>query len=101
MSSLPRFTPLGDRVLIRQANKVEQLDSGLFIPQGAQEAPHQGEVLAVGPGRLLANGDTVEPYVKDGDVILFGKYSGQELRLDGQLYLTMKEEDILGVIENQ
>lgn len=99
MSNLPKFTPLGDRVLVLQADEVAQLDSGLFIPQGAQEKPHQGEVLAVGPGRLLENGDTVEPYVKAGDVILFGKYSGQEIRIEDQLYLIMREEDILGVLE--
>lgn len=99
MSSLPKFTPLGDRVLVLQASEEEQTESGLYIPQGAQEKPHQGKVLAVGPGRLTPEGNTVEPEVKDGDTVLFGKYSGQELRIDDQLYLIMREEDILGVIE--
>ena len=99
MANLPKFTPLGDRVLVQQASEQQQTDSGLYIPQGAQEKPHQGEVLSVGPGRLTPEGNTVEPEVKVGDVILFGKYSGQELRIDDQLYLIMKEEDILGIVE--
>jgi chaperonin GroES len=96
--SLPKFKPLGDRVLVLQADEAEKVGD-LFIPPSAQEKPHRGEVLEVGPGRTLPDGALVEPTVKPGDVVLFGKYSGNEIKLEGQTYLIMREEDILGVVE--
>lgn len=98
-SKLPKFTPLSNNVLVRQATEMEQTNSGLFIPQGAQEKPHQGKVIAVGIGRLLENGERSDMNVTRGDIVLFGKYSGTEIKIDGDTYLIMSEDDILGVVE--
>ena len=93
------FTPLHDRVLVRRVEGDEKTKGGLIIPDNAKEKPAEGEVIAVGPGARKDSGELIEPTVKSGDRILFGKWSGTEVTLDGEELLIMKESDILGVIE--
>lgn len=92
-----QLKPLGDRLVVKADDKEEKTASGIFLPDTAQEKPLRGTVLAAGPGRSLDNG-TVQPLeVKSGDKILFGKYSGTEIKLDGESYLILKESEVLGV----
>lgn len=92
--------PLGDRVLIRPSGKSEETTrSGLIIPDMAKEKPQEGEVVAVGPGALSLDGSLVPMDVKPGDRILHGKFSGQEIKVDGQDFLIMRQEEILGVLD--
>jgi chaperonin GroES len=91
--------PLHDRVIIKRIEEGEQVRGGIIIPDSAKEKPQEGEVIAVGEGRRLESGDRVPPDVKAGDRVLFGKYAGTEVKLDGEEYLIMREEDILGIIE--
>ena len=93
------FRPLYDRVLIKRISADEKV-GGLFIPASAKEKPLQGEVVAVGPGARLADGNTRTPAVKTGDLVLFGKYSGDEVQVDGSKHLIMRESEILALIEN-
>ena len=93
-----KFRPLHDRVVIRRLNAKEKSAGGIIIPDTAQEKPMEGEVVAVGPGARDETGKLVPLDVKDGDRILFGKWSGTEVRLDGEELLIMKESDIMGVI---
>ena len=93
------FRPLYDRVLIKRLDADEKV-GGLYIPESAKEKPLQGEVIAVGPGARLDNGDTRSPSVKSGDRVLFGKYSGDEVHVDGTKHLIMRESEILALIEN-
>ena len=93
------FRPLHDRVLIRRVEEENKTPSGIIIPDTAKEKPQQGEVLAVGPGTRDENGKLVPLDVKVGDKVLFGKWSGSEVTIDGEELLIMKESDILGVIE--
>ena len=91
--------PLHDRVIVRRISESDSKTAGgLFIPDTAKEKPQEGEVVAVGKGKLLDSGTRVEPDVKAGDRVLFGKYSGTEVKLDGEELLIMREEDVLGVI---
>ena len=92
------FHPLGDRVLIRRVEEEEKTKGGIIIPDTAKEKPPEGEVVAVGPGGRNEKGERIPPEVKRGDRILFGKWSGSEVKLDGEDLLIMKESDILGVI---
>lgn len=92
--------PLRDRVIVRRIEEQEQVRGGIYIPDTAKEKPQEGEVIAVGNGRILDNGSKVELDVKAGDRVLFGKYSGTEVKLDGNEYLILREDDILGVIES-
>ena len=92
------FQPLGDRVVVKPIEKEEVTSSGLVLPDTAKEKPQQGEVVAAGPGRVGDNGDRVALEVKVGDKILFGKYSGTEVKVDDDEYLMMREEDILGIV---
>ena len=94
-----RLQPLSDHVLVRPIEKEEKTRSGLVLPDTAKEKPQEGEVMAVGPGKVLENGKTQELNVKVGNRILFGKYSGTEIKIDDQEYLIMREEDILGILE--
>ena len=94
------FKPLHDRVLVRRVQSEEKTKGGLIIPDSAKEKPAEGEVIAVGDGARKDSGELIAPSVKAGDRILFGKWSGTEVTLDGQEYLIMKESDILGIIEN-
>lgn len=92
-----QLKPLGDRLVVKADDKEEKTASGIFLPDTAQEKPLRGTVLAAGPGRVLDNG-TVQPLeVKAGDKILFGKYSGTEIKLDGESFLILKESEVLGV----
>jgi chaperonin GroES len=84
--------------LIRRIEEEEQVRGGIIIPDSAKEKPQEGEVIAVGNGKVLDNGTRVTPGVKEGDPVLFGKYSGSEVKLDGEEYLIMREDEILGVI---
>ena len=93
------FRPLGDRVLVRRVEEEEKTKGGIIIPDTAKEKPQEGEVIAVGPGARDDNGKIQPLDVKDGDRILFGKWSGTEVKLDGEDLLIMKESDILGVLE--
>jgi chaperonin GroES len=94
------FRPLHDRVLVRRVEAEEKTAGGIIIPDTAKEKPQEGEVIAVGAGTRDENGKLVALDVKAGDRILFGKWSGTEVRLDGEDLLIMKESDILGIIEN-
>ena len=93
-----RLRPLGDRVLVKAVEKGEEVRSGLIIPDTAKEKPQEGEIVAVGKGKIAEDGKLVPMDVKPGDKILYGKYSGQEIKLEGQEYLIMHQEDILGII---
>ncbi|HKK72542.1 MAG TPA: co-chaperone GroES [Candidatus Krumholzibacteria bacterium] len=92
-----KIRPLGDRVVV-QAMTQEKSKSGIIIPDTAKEKPQQGKVVAVGPGRLSESGDRLEPEVKEGDVVLFGKYSGTEIEVDSDALLILRESDILAVL---
>ena len=92
------FRPLHDRVVIRRLNAEEKTLGGILIPDTAQEKPMEGEVIAVGPGARNEQGHIVALEVKAGDRILFGKWSGTEVKLDGEELLIMKESDIMGII---
>jgi chaperonin GroES len=94
-----QFRPLHDRVVVRRLEAEEKTKGGIIIPDTAKEKPQEGEVIAVGPGARDENGQIQALDVKVGDRILFGKWSGTEVRIDGQELLIMKESDIMGVIE--
>ncbi len=94
------FRPLHDRVLVRRVTAEEKTAGGIIIPDTAKEKPQEGEVIAVGPGARDENGKVNPLDVKAGDRVLFGKWSGTEVRIDGQDLLIMKESDIMGVIEH-
>jgi chaperonin GroES len=91
--------PLHDRVLVRRLEEGEQRQGGIIIPDSAKEKPQQAEVIAVGNGKLLDSGERASIEVKAGDRILFGKYSGSDIKMDGEEYLILKEDEILGVLE--
>ena len=93
-----RFRPLSDRVVVRRVKEEEKSSGGIIIPDTAQEKPQEGEIVAVGPGALDDNGNRIAPEVKAGDIVLFGKWSGTEVKLDGEEILIMKESDIMGVL---
>ena len=93
------FRPLHDRVVIRRLNAEEKTAGGIIIPDTAQEKPMEGEVVAAGPGARNEQGQVVALEVKAGDRILFGKWSGTEVKLDGEELLIMKESDIMGIVE--
>jgi chaperonin GroES len=93
-----KLRPLHDRVLVRRLEEQEDKHGRIIIPDSAKEKPQEGQVIAVGTGRVTEDGKKLPLVLKEGDRILFGKYSGSEIRLDGQEYLIMKEEDVLGVV---
>ena len=92
------FAPLQDRVLVRRIEGEDKTKGGLIIPDSAKEKPAEGEVVSVGPGARKDSGELIAPSVKSGDRVLFGKWSGTEVTVDGEELLIMKESDILGVI---
>ena len=94
-----KFRPLHDRVVVKRVAEEEKTKGGIIIPDTAKEKPMEGEVVAVGPGARDDKGALVAPDVKAGDRILFGKWSGTEIKLDGVEYLIMKESDIMGILE--
>ncbi|MDR0695518.1 MAG: co-chaperone GroES [Holosporales bacterium] len=94
-----KFKPLYDRVLVERLESDSKTVGGIIIPDTAKEKPMEGRVISVGPGTKSEKGDTVPLQVKAGDKVLFGKWSGNEIKLDGKDYLVMKESDIMGIIE--
>jgi chaperonin GroES len=96
-----KVRPLADRIMVERQEEVETRKSGIIIPDTAKEKPQQGKVLAVGPGRFDETGKRIPMDVKKGDIILFGKYSGNEIRMDDTDYLIMREEDVLAIIEKK
>ena len=95
------FRPLHDRVLVRRIEAEEKTKGGIIIPDTAKEKPQEGEIVAAGPGARAENGQVTPLDVKPGDRILFGKWSGTEIKVDGEDLLIMKESDILGILEHQ
>ena len=93
-----KVRPLHDRVVVKRLEDKEVMRGGIVIPDTAKEKPQEGEVIAVGSGKVLENGTRLAMDLKVGDRVLFGKYAGSEIKLDGQEYLIMREEDILGVL---
>ncbi|MFN3515318.1 MAG: co-chaperone GroES [Phenylobacterium sp.] len=93
------FRPLGDRILVRRVEEDAKTPGGIIIPDTAKEKPQQGEVLAVGPGARDKDGRRIEPELTTGQKVLFGKWSGSEVRIDGEDLLIMKEGDVLGVLD--
>lgn len=96
-----KFRPLGDRVVVRRVAEDQKSPGGIIIPDTVQEKPQEGEVIAVGPGAIDEHGQRVVPEVKTGDFVLFGKWSGSEVKVDGEELLIMKESDIMGVLEGR
>lgn len=94
-----QIRPLYDRIIVKRLEEEKQTASGIVIPDTAKEKPEQGEVIAVGHGRLLENGSTLPLQVKPGERVLFGKYAGQTVKMEDEEYLVLKEEDVLGIIE--
>ena len=96
-----KFNPLHDRILIKRIEEKETAKGGIIIPDSAKEKPQEGEVIAVGNGKKTEDGKIVPLDVKAGDRILFGKYSGTEIKIDNEEYLILKEEEVLGVVEGK
>jgi len=92
--------PLNDRIIVKRLEEQEQMRGGLYIPDTAKEKPQEGEVLAVGNGKLLENGTRIAIDLKVGDRVLFGKYAGTEVKLDGEELLILREDDVLGVVQS-
>ncbi len=93
-----KVTPLSDRVLVRRLEAAEEKRGGIIIPDTAKEKPQQGEIIAVGPGRVTEDGKRVAPEVKKGQRVLIGKYSGTEVKIDGDEFVILREDDILGIV---
>ena len=91
--------PLEDRVLIKPIEPENKTESGIYVPESAKEKPMQGKVVAMGPGKLLDNGERVKPSVKKGDTVVFGKYAGTEIEIKNTPHLIVRESELLGVIE--
>ena len=96
-----KVRPLRDRILVKRLEEQEQKVGGIIIPDTAKEKPQQGEVIAAGKGKIKDDGKIIPLDVKQGDTILFGKYSGQEIKIDGEEYLIMREDEVLAVIESK
>lgn len=96
---MTNIRPLQDRLIVRRLDSEEKTAGGLYIPDSAKEKPQQGEVVAVGKGKVKEDGTVLPMDIKKGDKILFGKYSGTEIKLDGEELLIMREDEVLGVIE--
>lgn len=98
-SKTKKIRPLQDRLIVERLDGEDKTDSGLYIPDSAKEKPQQGKVVAIGKGRIREDG-TIQPLdLREGDKILFGKYSGTEIKIDGNEYLILREDDVLGVLE--
>ncbi|MDQ6677006.1 MAG: co-chaperone GroES [Acidobacteriota bacterium] len=96
-----KIRPLYDRVVVKRVEDKETMQGGLYIPDSAKEKPQEGEVAAIGKGKRLEDGKLVPLDVQVGDRILFGKYSGSDIKIDGQEYMIMREDEILGILDNQ
>ena len=92
------FKPLGDRILVKPLDAKEQTKGGIILPDAAREKPQEGKVVAVGPGKVTDEGKTVAVSVKVGDKVLYGKYSSTEIKIEGDDYLIIREDDVLGII---
>jgi len=95
---MAKFTPLHDRLLVRRIEEAETTRGGIILPDTAKEKPQEGEVISVGKGKVNEDGKVFPLAVKEGDRILFGKYSGTEIKLDGEDFIIMREEEVLGII---
>jgi chaperonin GroES len=95
-----KIRPLGDRILVKRIKEEEKTKGGIIIPDTAKEKPQEGKVVAVGKGKVAEDGKLITPEVKAGDKILFGKYSGSEIKLEGEEHLILREDDILGIISD-
>jgi chaperonin GroES len=93
------LNPLGDRIVVKAISAEEKTKGGIVLPDTAKEKPQEGEVIAVGPGRVLDNGQRLAPEVKVGDRVIYAKYGGTEVKLDGEEYLILRESDVLAVVE--
>ena len=96
-----KIRPLYDRVVVKRVEEQQAMQGGLYIPDSAKEKPQEGEVVAVGKGKRLEDGTLVPLEVQPGDRILFGKYSGSDIKLDGEEYMIMREEEILGIFDRK
>ncbi len=94
-----RIRPLHDRILIERVEEKDKTKGGIIIPDTAKEKPMQGKVIAVGKGKVTENGEVIAPDVKEGDRILFSKYAGTEVKIDGKEHLIIREDDVLGIID--
>ena len=95
-----QIRPLADRIVVKPLEETEQMRGGLYIPDTAKEKPQQGEVVAVGPGKVTDDGKRIAPEVKEGDRVLYGKYSGAEVTVSEEQYLILRESDVLAVIKS-
>ena len=95
-----KLRPIGDRVIVQRIGSVEKTKTGLYLPDTAQEKPQEGKVIAVGSGRTLKNGKVLPLAVKAGDRIIFGKYSGSEIKVDDKEYVFLSEDDILAIVKD-
>ena len=100
-SSVTSFTPLHDRILGRRVDEIESIRGGIIIPDSAKEKPQEGEAVSVGKGKSNDEGKVFSLDVKPGDRILFGKYSGTEIKIDGEEFLMMREEEVLGILKKK
>ena len=91
--------PLEDRILVKPIEAESKTTSGLYLPESAKEKPMQGKVVAVGPGKLLDNGERIKPGVKKGDTVVYGKYAGTEIEIKNQTHLIVRESELLGLVE--
>ena len=91
--------PLEDRVLVRPIEADSRTESGIYLPESAKEKPMQGEVVAMGPGKLLDNGERIKPAVKKGDTVVYSKYAGTEVEIKNETHLIVRESELLGVVE--
>ncbi len=98
-SAATKIQPLADRVVVKPLEDTESMRGGLYIPDTAKEKPQQGEIVAIGPGKVNDEGNRIEPEVEVGDKVLYGKYSGTEVRLDGEEYLILRESDVLAIFK--
>ena len=94
-----KLDPLDDRIVVKRLEAEEKTAGGIVLPDTAKEKPQKGEVVAVGPGKLLDSGERAKPEVKAGDTILFGKYTGSEVKVEGEELLIMRESDVLAIVE--
>ncbi|AGF77938.1 Co-chaperonin GroES [Desulfocapsa sulfexigens DSM 10523] len=94
-----KIRPLNDRLLVKRLEEETMTAGGIIIPDSAKEKPAEGEVIAVGPGKVADNGERIALQVKEGDMVLFSKYGGTDVKLDGEDFLIMREDDILGIVE--
>lgn len=94
-----KIKPLGDKILVKRVEAETKTNSGIFLPESAKEKPQQAKVIAVGEGKILDSGERAKPTVKKGDTIILSKWGGTELKLDGQEYLVMSEDEVLAIVE--